>query len=175
MFFTRRQYRWLLWVVTLGVQLVCSPWYGTPHSAYGWKCTFLLRYGCIVRLGRAHNRKYRIRSWNVWTIFSTRVTTLLATNLPSRYESLPPHYILLLNRRVKTPVGYHYADRPSRSVDRVRRVVFENFDISMISLRCQYTQSKHPLIGSGWWSSRQWRSSCNGHLLVLPPTRFVSR
>lgn len=30
----------------------------------------------------------------------------------------------------QTPIGYHYANQPTLSVDRVREVVFENFDIS---------------------------------------------
>ena len=30
----------------------------------------------------------------------------------------------------QTPIGYHYANRPTKSVDRVREVVFTNFDIS---------------------------------------------
>ncbi|KZT22603.1 glycoside hydrolase family 92 protein [Neolentinus lepideus HHB14362 ss-1] len=30
----------------------------------------------------------------------------------------------------QTPIGYHYANRPTLSVDRVRQVVFENFDIT---------------------------------------------
>ncbi|CAA7261861.1 unnamed protein product [Cyclocybe aegerita] len=34
----------------------------------------------------------------------------------------------------KTPVGYHYADRPAQSVDRVREVVFDNFDITAAGL-----------------------------------------
>ena len=34
----------------------------------------------------------------------------------------------------QTPIGYHYANQPTKSVDRVRDVVFTNFDIS-----------KHPL------------------------------
>ncbi|KAK7052309.1 glycoside hydrolase family 92 protein [Favolaschia claudopus] len=34
----------------------------------------------------------------------------------------------------QTPVGYHYANRPAQSVDRVRRVVFENFDITAAGL-----------------------------------------
>ncbi|KAJ7282859.1 glycoside hydrolase family 92 protein [Mycena rebaudengoi] len=29
----------------------------------------------------------------------------------------------------QTPIGYHYANRPAKSVDRVREVVFSNFDI----------------------------------------------
>jgi putative alpha-1,2-mannosidase len=32
----------------------------------------------------------------------------------------------------QTPIGYHYADQPARSVDRVRDVVFSNFDISTL-------------------------------------------
>ena len=31
---------------------------------------------------------------------------------------------------LKTPIGYHYADHPAKSVDRIREVVFDNFDIS---------------------------------------------
>ncbi|TRM61596.1 glycoside hydrolase family 92 protein [Schizophyllum amplum] len=34
----------------------------------------------------------------------------------------------------QTPVGYHYADRPTKSVDRVREVVFENFGITPAGL-----------------------------------------
>jgi hypothetical protein len=30
----------------------------------------------------------------------------------------------------QTPIGYHYANHPALSVDRVREVVFTNFDIS---------------------------------------------
>ncbi|KAF9264108.1 glycoside hydrolase family 92 protein [Marasmius fiardii PR-910] len=30
----------------------------------------------------------------------------------------------------QTPIGYHYANQPARSVDRVREVVFDNFDIT---------------------------------------------
>ena len=30
----------------------------------------------------------------------------------------------------QTPVGYHYADKPAFSVDRVREVVAQNFGIS---------------------------------------------
>ncbi|TFK70589.1 glycoside hydrolase family 92 protein [Pluteus cervinus] len=30
----------------------------------------------------------------------------------------------------QTPIGYHYANRPTKSVDRVRDVVFSNFDIT---------------------------------------------
>ena len=30
----------------------------------------------------------------------------------------------------QTPIGYHYANQPALSVDRVRDVVFTNFDIS---------------------------------------------
>ncbi|KAF9055676.1 glycoside hydrolase family 92 protein [Panaeolus papilionaceus] len=30
----------------------------------------------------------------------------------------------------QTPIGYHYANHPAKSVDRVREVVFENFDIT---------------------------------------------
>ena len=30
----------------------------------------------------------------------------------------------------QTPIGYHYANQPTKSVDRVRDVVFSNFDIS---------------------------------------------
>ena len=30
----------------------------------------------------------------------------------------------------QTPIGYHYANHPTKSVDRVREVVFTNFDIS---------------------------------------------
>ncbi len=33
----------------------------------------------------------------------------------------------------QTPIGYHYANRPTKSVDRVREVVFTNFDISTSS------------------------------------------
>ncbi|KAJ7646924.1 glycoside hydrolase family 92 protein [Roridomyces roridus] len=32
------------------------------------------------------------------------------------------------------PIGYHYANRPAQSVDRVRQVVFENFDITPAGL-----------------------------------------
>lgn len=31
---------------------------------------------------------------------------------------------------IQTPIGYHYANHPTKSVDRVREVVFQNFDIS---------------------------------------------
>ncbi|TCD68040.1 hypothetical protein EIP91_011584 [Steccherinum ochraceum] len=34
----------------------------------------------------------------------------------------------------QTPIGYHYANRPSHSVDRVRQIVFENFDITPAGL-----------------------------------------
>ncbi|KAL4242672.1 Peptide-N(4)-(N-acetyl-beta-glucosaminyl)asparagine amidase [Abortiporus biennis] len=34
----------------------------------------------------------------------------------------------------QTPIGYHYANKPSHSVDRVRQVVFENFDITPAGL-----------------------------------------
>lgn len=34
----------------------------------------------------------------------------------------------------QTPIGYHYANHPAKSVDRVRRVVFENFDITPAGL-----------------------------------------
>ncbi|KAJ7881413.1 glycoside hydrolase family 92 protein [Mycena leptocephala] len=34
----------------------------------------------------------------------------------------------------QTPIGYHYANHPAQSVDRVRRVVFENFDITAAGL-----------------------------------------
>ncbi|KAF7289322.1 Glycoside hydrolase family 92 protein [Mycena indigotica] len=34
----------------------------------------------------------------------------------------------------QTPVGYHYANHPAQSVDRVRNVVFENFDITPAGL-----------------------------------------
>ncbi|KAJ7652080.1 glycoside hydrolase family 92 protein [Mycena polygramma] len=34
----------------------------------------------------------------------------------------------------QTPIGYHYANHPAQSVDRVRRVVFENFDITPAGL-----------------------------------------
>ncbi|KAL1728271.1 glycoside hydrolase family 92 protein [Schizophyllum commune] len=34
----------------------------------------------------------------------------------------------------QTPIGYHYADRPTKSVDRVREVVFENFGITPAGL-----------------------------------------
>ncbi|KAJ6594301.1 glycoside hydrolase family 92 protein [Mycena capillaripes] len=34
----------------------------------------------------------------------------------------------------QTPIGYHYANHPAKSVDRVRRVVFENFDITAAGL-----------------------------------------
>ncbi|KAL5507032.1 hypothetical protein ACEPAH_6488 [Sanghuangporus vaninii] len=34
----------------------------------------------------------------------------------------------------QTPVGYHYANRPTKSVDRVRDVVFSNFDITPAGL-----------------------------------------
>ncbi|KAI0072512.1 glycoside hydrolase family 92 protein [Panus rudis PR-1116 ss-1] len=30
----------------------------------------------------------------------------------------------------QTPIGYHYADHPAHSVDRVREVVFDNFDVT---------------------------------------------
>ncbi|KAF7294030.1 Glycoside hydrolase family 92 protein [Mycena kentingensis (nom. inval.)] len=34
----------------------------------------------------------------------------------------------------QTPIGYHYANHPALSVDRVRNVVFENFDITAAGL-----------------------------------------
>lgn len=34
----------------------------------------------------------------------------------------------------QTPIGYHYADRPSHSIDRVREVIFNNFDTSPAGL-----------------------------------------
>ncbi|KAJ6629531.1 glycoside hydrolase family 92 protein [Mycena sp. CBHHK59/15] len=34
----------------------------------------------------------------------------------------------------QTPIGYHYANHPAKSVDRVRQVVFENFDITAAGL-----------------------------------------
>ncbi|KAJ3502040.1 hypothetical protein NLJ89_g9066 [Agrocybe chaxingu] len=34
----------------------------------------------------------------------------------------------------QTPIGYHYADHPAQSVDRVREVVFDNFDITAAGL-----------------------------------------
>ncbi|RDX47875.1 glycoside hydrolase family 92 protein [Lentinus brumalis] len=34
----------------------------------------------------------------------------------------------------QTPIGYHYANRPTKSVDRVREVVFTNFDITPAGL-----------------------------------------
>ncbi|KAJ6498896.1 glycoside hydrolase family 92 protein [Mycena sanguinolenta] len=34
----------------------------------------------------------------------------------------------------QTPIGYHYANHPAQSVDRVRSVVFENFDITPAGL-----------------------------------------
>ncbi|KAJ7105408.1 glycoside hydrolase family 92 protein [Mycena crocata] len=34
----------------------------------------------------------------------------------------------------QTPIGYHYANHPAHSVDRIRRVVFENFDITAAGL-----------------------------------------
>ncbi|KAH8107955.1 glycoside hydrolase family 92 protein [Cristinia sonorae] len=34
----------------------------------------------------------------------------------------------------QTPIGYHYANRPSHSVDRVRQIVFNNFDITPAGL-----------------------------------------
>ncbi|KAK0242060.1 glycoside hydrolase family 92 protein [Armillaria nabsnona] len=34
----------------------------------------------------------------------------------------------------QTPIGYHYADKPAQSVDRVRKVVFQNFGITAAGL-----------------------------------------
>ncbi|CAK5281274.1 unnamed protein product [Mycena citricolor] len=34
----------------------------------------------------------------------------------------------------QTPIGYHYANHPAKSVDRVRAIVFENFDITPAGL-----------------------------------------
>jgi len=34
----------------------------------------------------------------------------------------------------QTPIGYHYANHPTKSVDRVREVVFDNFDINAAGL-----------------------------------------
>jgi len=35
----------------------------------------------------------------------------------------------------QTPIGYHYADHPAKSVDRVREVVFDNFNICKLLSR----------------------------------------
>ena len=32
---------------------------------------------------------------------------------------------------LKTPIGYHYANHPAKSVDRIREVVLDNFNTSM--------------------------------------------
>lgn len=56
--------------------------------------------------------------------------------LPSRERTFIPGWSwyvpakVLLNRVIQTPIGYHYADQPAESVDQVRNVVFNNFDIS---------------------------------------------
>ena len=52
-------------------------------------------------------------------------------SLPSRYvfELFKPHDPLSFPS--ETPIGYHYADRPTKSVQRVREVVFQNFGIGM--------------------------------------------
>ena len=39
----------------------------------------------------------------------------------------------------QTPIGYHYANHPTKSVDRVREVVFTNFDISTYLLPVLFT------------------------------------
>ena len=36
----------------------------------------------------------------------------------------------------QTPIGYHYANQPAKSIERVRDVVFSNFDISKSSPAC---------------------------------------
>src|SRR5690606_6873455 len=57
----------------------------------------------------------------------------LAGNEPSFQVCCSPWLHLLsassLNPGDQTPIGYHYADRPTKSVQRVREVVFQNFGI----------------------------------------------
>jgi hypothetical protein len=58
-----------------------------------------------------------------------------AGNEPSFQVCLYSFAACHLNVSSQTPIGYHYANHPAQSVDRVRRVVFENFDISKFVLK----------------------------------------
>ena len=50
-------------------------------------------------------------------------------------------------RTAQTPIGYHYANQPTKSVDRVRDVVFSNFDISMLVYICSTSTLLAKLVG----------------------------
>lgn len=51
-------------------------------------------------------------------------------NLTLSVDSQAGYYLAGNEPSFQTPVGYHYANHPAQSVDRVREVVFDNFGIS---------------------------------------------
>lgn len=50
--------------------------------------------------------------------------------LSHKYHLQAGYYLAGNEPSFQTPIGYHYANHPAQSVDRVRQIVFENFDIS---------------------------------------------
>ena len=76
---------------------------------------------------------------------------------------------------LKTPIGYHYANHPTKSVDRIREVVFDNFDIStwnsvILVITCQLI-----LLTSCCWITWERRSSGYGFSTFIPYPWTLSR
>ena len=76
----------------------------------------------------------------------------------------------------KTPVGYHYANHPAKSVDRIREVVFDYFDISTCSsMIFSYYLSTDILLTSRCRIAWERRSSCYGVSAFISSLGTLSR
>jgi hypothetical protein len=75
------------------------------------------------------DRHYRMLSSSDLTTSSKQAITLLEMSPPSRYVPFKISFFTCDKSRCQTPIGYHYANRPTKSVKRVREVVFQNFGI----------------------------------------------
>ena len=76
---------------------------------------------------------------------------------------------------LKTPIGYHYANRPAKSVDRIREVVFDNFDISTWSSLILFITCQLILLTSRCWIAWERRSSRYGFPAFISSLGSLSR
>ena len=79
------------------------------------------------------------------------------------------------DRFLKTPIGYHYANHPAKSVDRIREVVFDNFNISTWSSIIFVITFQLMLLASRWWIAWERRSSCYGFSAFISYLGTLSR
>lgn len=102
-----------------------------------------------------------------------RAITLQEMSLHSRFVRQSLATADICSDTFQTPIGYHYANHPAKSVDRVREVVFTNFDISE---HTRYTnETPTNIVLSPRWLTRKRRPSSDGLASVFPSLRPLPR